>query len=67
MIVFSVRRHSRTRKFHFADRLEKPLMSLLRELDFPNLLSRINGERVRNANFHLVFDKSAIGESRVGG
>ena len=63
VIVVSVRRHSRTRMFHFADRLEKPLMPLLREFDFPDLLSGIDDECIRNANFHLVFDKSAIGES----
>lgn len=34
----------------------------LGELDFPDLLSGINDERIWNANFHPVFDKSAICE-----
>ena len=63
MIVVSVCRHARTRMFHFADRLEKPLTSLLRELDFPNLLSGIDDERIWNANSHLIFDEGTIGES----
>jgi hypothetical protein len=63
MIVVSVRRQSRTCNFDFVDRLEKPPTPLLRELDFPDLLPGIDDERIGHANFHLVFDKSAICES----
>ena len=59
LVVVSVRRYSRARNFHFADR-EQPL---LRELNFPDLLSGIDDDRIWNADFHLVFDKSAICES----
>ena len=63
MIVVSVRRQSRPRSFDLVNRLEQPLAPSIGELDFPDLLSGIDDERIWNANFHLLFDKSAIGES----
>ncbi|MGC1783538.1 MAG: hypothetical protein WA708_13530, partial [Acidobacteriaceae bacterium] len=62
MIVIPVCRQTRTRNFDRLDHLEEPLTPLLRELDFPDLLSGIDDERIWHTNFHLVFDKSAIGE-----
>ena len=61
--MVSVRRQSRTLKFHFVDRPEKPLTPFLRELDFPDLLPGVEDKRAGQANFHLVFDESAICES----
>ena len=63
MIVVSVRLQSRTGPFDLADCPEKPLTPLLRELDFPYPLSGIDDKRIWNTDFHLLFDKSAIGES----
>ena len=61
--MVSVRRHSRPRSFDLVNRLEQPLMPCIGELNFPDPLSGIDDERIWNANFHLLFDKSAIGES----
>ena len=63
MIVVSVRRQSRPLSFDIVNRLEQPLAPSIGELDFPDLLFGIDDERIWNANFHLLFDKSAIGES----
>ena len=63
MIVVSVRLQSRPRSFELVNRLEQPLPPCIGELNFPDLLSGIDDERKWNANFHLLFDKSAIGES----
>ena len=62
MIVVSVRRQSRPRSFDLVNRLEQPLAPCIGELNFPDLLSGINDERIWHANFHLIFYKSAIGE-----
>ena len=63
MIVISVRRQSRPRSFDLVNHLEQPLAPCIGELNFPHLLSGIDDERIWNANLHLLFDKSAIGES----
>jgi hypothetical protein len=63
VIVVSVRRRTGTRKLPFANRPEKPLTPLLRDLDFPDLLSGTDDERIGKANFHLVFNASATGKS----
>jgi hypothetical protein len=62
VVVIPVCCQTRTRNLDRLDHLEKPLTPLLRELDFPDLLSDIDDERIWHANFHLVLDKSAIGE-----
>ena len=61
MIVVSVRRQSRPRSFDLVNRLEQPLALSIGELDFPDLLSGIDDERIWNANFHLLFDVPAAG------
>ena len=63
MIVVSARRQTRTRNFDRMDRLKKPLAPFLRKLDFSDLLSGVDDERIWHAKFHLVFDKGAICES----
>ena len=61
MIVVSVRRQSRPRSFDLVNRLEQPLAPSIGELNFPDLLSGIDDERIWDTNFHPVFEKSAIG------
>ena len=63
MLVVSICCQSRTRDFEFADGFKKPPAPFVGKHHFSYLLSRINDKRIRDTNFHLVFNQGAIRQS----